>query len=122
MIVPDRTTRPIWLQELVISTDDIFQSRMNVMPGENDAAHLGGDENDDFEQVVGAIWADDESAGQRSRTQTGLSQPTEPSIWSSMSRDHSTAYSIGNVFVIGSMKPFTTIPIACSSERPRLIR
>ena len=49
-------------------------------------------------------------------------QPTEPSIWSSIKRLHSTAYSIGSVRVIGSMKPFTTMPIACSSERPRLIR
>ena len=50
------------------------------------------------------------------------SQPTEPSICSSISRLHSTAYSIGSVRVIGSMKPLTTMPIACSSERPRLIR
>ncbi len=49
-------------------------------------------------------------------------QPTEPSICSSISRLHSTAYSIGSVRVIGSMKPLTTMPIACSSERPRLIR
>ena len=49
-------------------------------------------------------------------------QPTEPSIWSSMRRLHSTAYSIGSVRVTGSMKPFTTMPMACSSERPRLIR
>jgi hypothetical protein len=49
-------------------------------------------------------------------------QPTEPSIWSSMSRLHSTAYSIGRVRVIGSMKPFTTMLIAWLSERPRLIR
>ena len=50
------------------------------------------------------------------------SQPTEPSICSSIRRLHSTAYSIGSVRVIGSMKPLTTMPIACSSERPRLIR
>ncbi len=49
-------------------------------------------------------------------------QPTEPSICSSMRRLHSTAYSIGNVLVTGSMKPLTTMPMACSSERPRLIR
>ena len=49
-------------------------------------------------------------------------QPTEPSICSSIRRLHSTAYSIGSVRVIGSMKPLTTMPIACSSERPRLIR
>jgi uncharacterized protein YcbX len=49
-------------------------------------------------------------------------QPTEPSICSSIRRDHSTAYSIGSVLVIGSMKPLTTMPMACSSERPRLIR
>ena len=51
-----------------------------------------------------------------------LAQPTEPSICSSMRRLHSTAYSIGSVRVIGSMKPLTTMPIACSSESPRLIR
>ena len=49
-------------------------------------------------------------------------QPTEPSIWSSMRRDHSTAYSMGSVRVTGSMKPLTIMPMACSSERPRLIR
>ena len=49
-------------------------------------------------------------------------QPTLPSICNSMSRLHSTAYSIGSVRVIGSMNPLTTMPIACSSERPRLIR
>jgi len=48
--------------------------------------------------------------------------PTEPSICSSISRLHSTAYSIGSVLVTGSMNPFTTMPIACSSDRPRLIR
>ncbi len=36
--------------------------------------------------------------------------------------DHSTAYSIGSVRVTGSMKPLTIMPMACSSERPRLIR
>jgi len=49
-------------------------------------------------------------------------QPTEPSIWSSISRLHSTAYSIGNVLVTGSMNPFTIIPMACDSERPLLMR
>jgi len=48
--------------------------------------------------------------------------PTLPSIWSSMRRLHSTAYSIGRVRVTGSMKPLTIIPIACSSVRPRLWR
>ena len=49
-------------------------------------------------------------------------QPTEPSICSSISRLHSTAYSIGRVRVMGSMKPFTIMPIAWVSLRPRLIR
>lgn len=49
-------------------------------------------------------------------------QPTEPSIWSSMSRLSSTAYSMGSSLTIGSMKPATTIAVACSSVRPRLIR
>ena len=49
-------------------------------------------------------------------------QPTDPSICSSIRRLHSTAYSIGSVRVIGSMKPFTTMPIAWLSESPRLIR
>jgi hypothetical protein len=48
--------------------------------------------------------------------------PTEPSICSSIRRLHSTAYSIGRVRVTGSMNPLTTMPIACSCERPRLIR
>src|SRR3546814_19284778 len=38
-------------------------------------------------------------------------QPTLPSIWSSMRRLHSTAYSMGSVRVTGSMKPFTPMPI-----------
>ena len=49
-------------------------------------------------------------------------QPTEPSICSSISRLHSTAYSIGSVRVTGSMKPLTIMLIACCSERPRLMR
>ena len=49
-------------------------------------------------------------------------QPTEPSIWSSMSRLSSRAYSIGNSRAIGSTKPRTTIAIASSSVMPRLIR
>ena len=49
-------------------------------------------------------------------------QPTAPSMLSSISRLSSTAYSIGSVFVIGSMNPFTIIATACCSERPRLIR
>ena len=48
--------------------------------------------------------------------------PTEPSICSSIRRLHSTAYSIGRVRVTGSTKPLTIMPMACSSERPRLIR
>ena len=58
----------------------------------------------------------------RTATAWPEAQPTEPSICSSIRRLHSTAYSIGRVRVIGSMKPLTTMPIACSSERPRLIR
>ena len=49
-------------------------------------------------------------------------QPTLPSICSSINRLHSTAYSIGNVRVIGSMKPLTIMLMACCSERPRLIK
>ena len=49
-------------------------------------------------------------------------QPIDPSICSSISRLHSTAYSIGSVRVTGSMKPFTTMPMACSADSPRLIR
>ena len=39
-----------------------------------------------------------------------------------MRRLHSTAYSIGSVRVMGSMKPLTTMLIACSCDRPRLMR
>ena len=49
-------------------------------------------------------------------------QPTLPSICNSISRLHSTAYSIGRVRVTGSMKPLTIKPMACSSVRPRLCR
>ena len=57
------------------------------------------------------------------RSEPGVpGQPTEPSMLSSMSRLSSTAYSIGSVFVIGSMKPFTIIATACCSLSPRLWR
>ncbi len=49
-------------------------------------------------------------------------QPTLPSIWSSIKRLHSTAYSIGSVRVTGSINPLTIMLIACCSERPRLIK
>jgi hypothetical protein len=70
---------------------------------------------------------DDSEAGDRTRAarpskRRANGQPTEPSICSSIRRLHSTAYSIGSIFVIGSMKPFTIRPIACSSESPRDMR
>ena len=49
-------------------------------------------------------------------------QPTDPSICSSTSRFSSSAYSIGSSRLIGSTKPRTIMPMASSSERPRLIR
>ncbi len=52
----------------------------------------------------------------------GHSQPTAPSICSSISRLSSSAYSIGSSRAIGSMKPRTIIAIASSSVSPRLIR
>ena len=55
-------------------------------------------------------------------TARSADQPTLPSICSSIRRLHSTAYSIGSVRVIGSMNPLTTMLIACSCDRPRLIR
>ena len=48
--------------------------------------------------------------------------PTLPSMLSSISRESSTAYSIGSVLTIGSMNPLTIIAVACCSVRPRLIR
>jgi|GEM_PF-4683688 len=48
--------------------------------------------------------------------------PIEPSICSSIRRDHSTAYSMGNVRVTGSMNPFTIMPMAWLSVSPRLMR
>ena len=48
--------------------------------------------------------------------------PTEPSIWSWISRLSSTAYSSGSSFVIGSTKPATISAEASASDRPRLIR
>ncbi len=66
--------------------------------------------------------AQPERAGLTREPAQEAGQPTEPSIWSSMRRDHSTAYSIGRVLVTGSMKPLTTMPMAWSSDSPRLIR
>ena len=40
----------------------------------------------------------------------------------SMAQGQSTAYSIGNSFANGSMKPITIISVACSSVKPLLIR
>ena len=51
-----------------------------------------------------------------------LAQPTAPSIWSSISRLSSSAYSIGSSRAIGSMNPRTIIAIAASSVSPRLMR
>ena len=51
-----------------------------------------------------------------------LHYPTEPSIWSWISRFISTAYSSGSSFVIGSTKPETIIARASASDRPRDIR
>src|SRR6185503_14229820 len=45
--------------------------------------------------------------------------PTEPSIWSWISRFISTAYSMGSSFTTGSMKPDTIIAPASSSGMPR---
>ena len=58
----------------------------------------------------------------RRERRTRWHQPTAPSMLSSMRRDSSTAYSIGNVFVMGSMNPFTIIAVACCWSSPRLIR
>src|SRR4051812_26308975 len=49
-------------------------------------------------------------------------QPTEPSIWSWISRFISTAYSSGSSFVIGSTKPLTIIALASASVSPRDMR
>ena len=49
-------------------------------------------------------------------------QPTAPSIWSSMRRLSSRAYSIGSSRAIGSMKPRTIIAMASSSAMPRDMR
>ena len=62
------------------------------------------------------------AVGANTNGATGGFQPTEPSICSSIRRLHSTAYSIGSIRVTGSMNPFTTMPVACSSESPRLMR
>src|SRR5437763_1938521 len=49
-------------------------------------------------------------------------QPTEPSIWSWISRFISTAYSSGSSLVIGSTKPLTIIALASASVSPRDMR
>ena len=48
--------------------------------------------------------------------------PTEPSIWSWMSRFISTAYSMGSSLTIGSMTPETIMAAASSLSIPRLWR
>src|SRR4029453_18021138 len=59
----------------------------------------------------------------RHRHEVGpFNHPTEPSIWSWISRFISTAYSSGSSFVIGSTKPETTTADAPASDRPRDIR
>ena len=64
-----------------------------------------------------------EGGGQRlGHVDLGGRQPTEPSIWSSIRRLSSTAYSMGSSRVMGSMNPFTIIAVASTSDRPRLIR
>ena len=52
----------------------------------------------------------------------GGHQPTAPSIWSSMRRLSSSAYSIGSSRAMGSTKPRTIIAMASFSSRPRLMR
>src|SRR5207342_3737661 len=49
-------------------------------------------------------------------------QPTEPSIWSWISRFISTAYSSGSSLVMGSTKPLTIIALASASVSPRDMR
>jgi hypothetical protein len=51
-----------------------------------------------------------------------INYPTDPSIWSWISRFISTAYSSGSSFVIGSTKPDTISAEASGSESPRDIR
>ena len=64
-----------------------------------------------------------EGGGQRlGHVDLGGRQPTEPSIWSSIRRLSSTAYSMGSSRVMGSMNPFTIMAVASTSDRPRLIR
>jgi Domain of unknown function (DUF222) len=48
--------------------------------------------------------------------------PIAPSIWSSIRRFSSTAYSMGSSRVMGSMNPFTIMAVASTSVSPRLIR
>ncbi len=48
--------------------------------------------------------------------------PTVPSIWSSMSRFISTAYSMGSSLTSGSMNPLTIMVLASASVSPRLVR
>lgn len=52
----------------------------------------------------------------------GSSHPTAPSIWSSMSRFSSIAYSMGSSRAIGSTNPRTIMAIASSSLSPRVMR
>jgi hypothetical protein len=69
--------------------------------------------------VARAAWA-------RGRTpraaRGGRRQPTAPSIWSSISRLSSRAYSIGSSRAMGSTKPRTMVAAASSSVMPRLMR
>ena len=56
------------------------------------------------------------------RCDSGSSHPTAPSIWSSMSRFSSIAYSMGSSRAIGSTNPRTIMAIASSSLSPRVMR
>src|SRR5262249_20576429 len=60
--------------------------------------------------------------GHAGAMKSGRRPPTEPSIWSWISRFISTAYSIGSSFTIGSMKPATIMASASSFLIPRLCK
>src|SRR5690554_7346841 len=49
-------------------------------------------------------------------------QPTDPSIWSSMRRFSSSAYSMGSSRAMGSMNPRTIMAMASNSSIPRDMR
>ena len=71
---------------------------------------------------IGNITRKDARCEIRCRCDSRSSHPTAPSIWSSIKRLSSIAYSMGSSRAMGSTKPRTIMAIASSSFMPRDMR